>query len=186
MNCIFCLQEKPPSEEHVFPEAIGGTLVIDRFCKDCNSDLGTRADSALSNHPLIAIARSQLNLPGKRGGVPDPFRDVFRIGTLVDDPDQRVRLSQPTGLGDRLDVALLYKRTETTLPDGSKAVQIVVDARDIDKVRTIIQRERSRAGVAPLTDEELDKALQQVTRGAIEQPWIHHRIPIDIVEYHRG
>src|ERR1039457_2774643 len=31
MRCIFCLKDRQPSSEHVFPEAIGGTLTIDRF-----------------------------------------------------------------------------------------------------------------------------------------------------------
>ena len=37
MRCIFCDQERPGSEEHVFPLAISGRLITDRVCKPCNS-----------------------------------------------------------------------------------------------------------------------------------------------------
>jgi hypothetical protein len=37
MKRIFCLEEKPSSDEHVFPEAIGGTLHIDRVCESCSN-----------------------------------------------------------------------------------------------------------------------------------------------------
>jgi hypothetical protein len=41
---LACLSEREPSEEHVFPAAIGGTLVIDRVCKPCNDRLGANVD----------------------------------------------------------------------------------------------------------------------------------------------
>jgi hypothetical protein len=186
MHCIFCLKEKSASEEHVFPEAIGGGLVIDRVCRDCNSDLGTTADARVSNHPLVLLARSQLGIAGKRGGIPDPFRDVFRIGALADDPTQRVRASLPEREGESLQIELLYNRSVKKLEDGSEAIQIAIDACNEDQITTIIQRERGRAGMAPLAEDELRAAIQGATHGRIEQPWVRYKVPVDIEEYKRG
>ena len=62
MLCIFCSQERPPSLEHVFPLAIGGTVTTDRVCAVCNSTLGTRVDAALSDFLPIRTRRAQLGL----------------------------------------------------------------------------------------------------------------------------
>jgi transposase, IS6 family len=67
MRCIFCLKERPGSEEHVFPLAIGGTLTTDRVCEPCNSTLGSRVDSALTDNFAVRIRRAELGLAGNSG-----------------------------------------------------------------------------------------------------------------------
>jgi hypothetical protein len=64
MRCIFCLLERPRSVEHVFPLAIGGKLTTDRVCQQCNSTLGSRVDSALSDFPPVRQRRAELALAG--------------------------------------------------------------------------------------------------------------------------
>jgi hypothetical protein len=53
VKCIFCLKEKEPSIEHVIPESIGGVLTINYLCRDCNSELGSKADVDLNKHRNI-------------------------------------------------------------------------------------------------------------------------------------
>ena len=67
MKCIFCLEERPGTDEHVFPLAIGGSLIFDRVCAGCNSDLGSRIDTAISDNFLIRNHRARLGLAGNSG-----------------------------------------------------------------------------------------------------------------------
>ncbi len=80
MRCIFCLEERAPSDEHVFPEAIGGTLKIDRVCKSCNGRLGSDVDVLLTDHGLILMKRDMLGMQDSNGDPFDAFQKVFRHG----------------------------------------------------------------------------------------------------------
>jgi hypothetical protein len=188
MLCIFCLKEKPSSEEHVFPEAIGGTLIINRVCEGCNNNLGTQVDAPLVDHPLVILARSQFGIVGKRGHIPDAFSKVFGIGTLSTDPQQRIFVSMPPESG-KPEVKILYKRTVTTLEDGTQKIQVVVDREDIPKIGTILQRERSRAGMQPLGQNDLEAEVDRIVgscQGTIERPEVLYNFAIDLVAYKRG
>jgi len=59
VKCIICLQERPESQEHIFPAAIGGTLEITRVCADCNRTLGHTADLSLTSHPFVMITAAR-------------------------------------------------------------------------------------------------------------------------------
>jgi len=82
MRCTFCFEERPPSLEHVFPLAIGGTIETDRVCRVCNSTLGTRVDAALSDFLPIRTRRAKLGLVGNAG--------VSPISQLVGFLDERL------------------------------------------------------------------------------------------------
>jgi len=71
MLCIFCSEERSPSLEHVFRLAIGGTITMNRVCRECNSTLGRRVDAALSDFLPIRIRRAKLGLAGN--GEADPI-----------------------------------------------------------------------------------------------------------------
>ena len=72
MKCIICQQEKEKSEfsdEHLFPDSIGGRLVLkDAVCIDCNSRYGHGADSDLVNHELIKLIRLAYQIKGRGVG----------------------------------------------------------------------------------------------------------------------
>lgn len=66
MKCIICREEKPESEEHIIPEALGNRrLITKRVCKECNNKLGTNVDNYLTDHLIIRIIRKNEDLPGK-------------------------------------------------------------------------------------------------------------------------
>jgi hypothetical protein len=69
----------PPSDEHIFPDAIGGTLIIDRVCAGCNHTVNGAADEALTKHTLVRMARAQLGLPVHMAARPtsENSRDIF-------------------------------------------------------------------------------------------------------------
>jgi hypothetical protein len=76
MRCIICDEERPESEEHIFPLAIGGCLATLRVCSDCNSKLGARVDAPLVDHLAIVLRREELKIAG-RARVPSSFDRVL-------------------------------------------------------------------------------------------------------------
>lgn len=84
MICIFCTNDRPGSDEHVFPLAIGGRLVTDRVCQPCNSVLGARVDSALSDNFMVRGYRARLGLSGNSGVVPEQFELLLGTSDLAD------------------------------------------------------------------------------------------------------
>jgi hypothetical protein len=188
MRCIFCLQESAETQEHVFPEAIGGSLIIERVCKRCNSILGAKVDAPLSDHPLIALARWRLGVRGKSGRIPDPFRDVLGVGRLASDPDKRVIVTAPSVPGEQVDIRGLHHREEIMQPDGRKYIRVSIDRRDSEQIGLIIQRERRRAGLPPLGPADLELEISNATAGVrtIEHPCVTHSLQIDLTSYRRG
>jgi hypothetical protein len=81
MKCIFCFEEKGPSDEHVIPESIGGRLLIKEVCRECNSNLSRLVDNPFASCSLIQLARYSHSLGGKRDIVPFPFGGVGTIDT---------------------------------------------------------------------------------------------------------
>lgn len=64
--CILCMQRKQMTEEHIFPESIGGTVTFFKLCKQCNSYLGEKVDANLCNAWPIARARLHFGITGKQ------------------------------------------------------------------------------------------------------------------------
>ena len=145
MRCIFCLNERPGSKEHVFALAIGGSLVTYRVCEPCNSTLGSPVDAALSDFFPIRMRRAELGLAGNSGKPPALHEMLLGVASLVDDPDRRVQITFNKATG-QLDIRALHHASNLVLPDGSKARQIIVDERDKGQIATIIQQERSGTG----------------------------------------
>src|SRR5690349_14800257 len=75
--CVLCMTQKPLNEfneEHVFPDAMGGSFVLRHLlCSPCNSYLGYAVDANLVNNNLIELARLSLGIKGKGGIVPNPL-----------------------------------------------------------------------------------------------------------------
>lgn len=56
INCIFCLQTKEHSDEHVMPYSLGGNLTIQCVCEGCNSKLSL-LDQSLADASLLVLPR---------------------------------------------------------------------------------------------------------------------------------
>jgi hypothetical protein len=154
MRCIFCLKDRPGTEEHVFPLAIGGRVTIDRVCRLCNSTLGSRVDAALSNSFVVRARRAELGLSGSSGTPPAAYEMLVGVAKLANEPERRIQTKFNKKSG-RLDIRALHHATDVIMPNGSKARQIVIDARDKDQIPKIIQRERKRHGLQPFSQEQL-------------------------------
>lgn len=121
MKCIFCLEEKPPSDEHVIPDSIGGTIHITEVCRECNSDLSRLVDNPFANSPVIQLARYNHAIGGKRGNVPFPFK-----GVGVAESGVRVSVNR--------DFKPHVKRELEITPDGKGGAEVffVADISDLD------------------------------------------------------
>jgi hypothetical protein len=81
----------------------------------------------------------------------------------------RTSLNKKTG---KLDHRQLYHAADVVTPDGQKARQITLDERDKDQIPTIIQRERKRHGLPPLSSEELATRASNFTVTTMENPLV--------------
>lgn len=148
-KCIFCMQyfeESNLTNEHVFPESIGGTLKIRRLCKNCNSKLGSRIDYFLSYHLLIQFKRFINKTPGKTGKIPNPLRKVFEMKY----PDQTLKVT--------LDKAF----KPYVLPHVGEN-SIIVDASDEQSIFGILNKTLSRQNLPILTEEQTNELLKNGT-----------------------
>jgi hypothetical protein len=161
MICIFCLNDRPGTVEHVFQKAIGGSLTIDRVCEKCTGPLGTHVDAPLVDHPFVVEPRSRLGIPGRDGRVPDPVAELLS-GRLpfTDDPDQYA-IHCPDPETGKLRPKLLPSEKLVTLPDGRKAKRVVIDELDLAEIPKIVQRVRRRAGLPALSTDELAVEVQR-------------------------
>jgi len=181
MKCIFCRTERNDSEfsdEHVFPEAIGSKLTIRSVCKPCNDYLGHSIDTHLTNHPFIQFKRHLLGLSGKSNKLPNPLE----YGILSEHPDQKlIYILDSEGKPEELYIVPNVSREK--LQDGTEKVSIRVDAKDKKKIPGIINRIRERAGLPPMSEEEIEK---QQRRESIPNPWMNIKMQVDLQKYKRA
>lgn len=182
MRCIICLKSEPKggfSEEHIFPESLGGNLTTRQVCKPCNDYLGHSVDAPLINHTFIAIARMNLGLAGKTGQVPNPLE----LATLEGQPDQKVRFPiDPRKPGPHK--IYTYPRVQRTEQNGEAVIQFNIDVDDDKRFGTIINTALRRAGVAQLPPAEIEQLKKSVVH--TENPRLHVKLDLDIHDYRRG
>lgn len=141
-------------------------MTTDRVCHSCNSTLGSRVDSALSDFLPIRQRRAELGLTGNSETSPNPFEMLTGVATLAGEDGRRIKTKFDPITG-KLDHRLLHHAAEVELPSGQKVRQISIDARDKDQIPKIIQRERKRHGLPPLSQEELQSEVAKATQSTI-------------------
>lgn len=171
MRCIFCLNDREPSCEHVFPAAIGGTLTIDRVCKPCNDRLGAEVDCKLSDHLACIIVREQLGMTDGDGRPVRSWPKIFGEGVLAADPTRVIETHQDRDTG-RFTTKLRVHSQKVKGPDGTEHEERSMDLSDIDRIPVLVQRWRKREGLPPLSDQELEILKEEALRNVhtIDQP----------------
>lgn len=145
--CIVCIEPKPESamsDEHVFPEAVGGTFVIRRVCRRCNGQLGHEIDHHLANDWFVFKERVRLGLAGKTGKIRSPVPETrFDDGT-------RVRLiASPDS--DKIRPVIIPSYSE----DADGTLRFSVDPTEIESLPGFINRTLTQRGRRPLSDVEI-------------------------------
>lgn len=162
MRCIFCLADRQSSQEHIFPTAIGGgCLTINRVCADCNSRIGGRIDSSLTECILFTQRRAELGLEGRSGAVPQLHDILTGVHRLAANPGQKVRavFNDET---KRIDLYLIPFAEVTKAGDDQFELRLEIDASQMSEIPKLIQRAWKRAGMGGLSDEQLNHILTQV------------------------
>lgn len=179
-KCILCLNDFDDSlktEEHVFPESIGGTIKIWDLCKGCNDHLGEFVDSPLVNNWMIASQRLILKLPGKKGEIPNPLEN----GILSSDPSQKVKYYMKNGLPES--VYLVPNVSRSVDESGNKIISIKLDKKDEHKLPQILDTIKKRA---EKKGEKVNLDNIHKEEGREEKPWIQMRHKFDLYDWQRG
>ena len=143
MSCIFCFPNPLNtvlSREHVIPEAIGGSLVIDSVCKDCNDRLGSEVDTHLVDNFLIKMIRLGLRLEARDGRIPTPLINGRLVGT-----DEIGSFRVPAGA--EKGIVTVRPRVEKRVNEsGNVEKHIVAERGDFNEIRTRLDSRASRDG----------------------------------------
>ena len=160
-TCIICRIEKDKkefSDEHVIPDALGGYYHIYTVCKSCNSILGQKVDSKLTNHIFSKYQRNTLNLKGKSGKVPNPFDGTHII---KNDNNRKVRFE----MDDKgIPMPYLLPEVEVEKEEDKTVIKISIDGDDKDKFNSILEKTLKRNGISTDThkiDYDLDKHIKK-------------------------
>lgn len=149
MKCIFCLNDKEPSDEHVIPDSIGGNIKIIEVCRVCNGKLNQRVDNPFSECDLIKFFRSVHNIGGKRGIVKQ-----FFAGEVRESHSGKKML-----LDDRLKPYYIPEVKIEKDSDGREIITLNCDISDRDNVENIIGltlRKKLKIAHPELKAEQID------------------------------
>ncbi|PFL28081.1 hypothetical protein COJ26_27685 [Bacillus thuringiensis] len=175
IKCIFCLNEfEKGSEEHVFPDSLGGNFKIYNVCKGCNGKLGSNVDTYLVNNILSQFERLNKKIKGKSGFLPNPFRNGHLKGSS--DYKLQYKLSKD-GKPESLAVVPYVSETK----DGQVFAR--ADASNPDKVVEMINRNLKRNGNEVKTKEEI---LSQAKYEKIENPEMEINLAFDLDSYKKA
>lgn len=174
IQCIFCLEEKTPSKEHVFPDSLGGLLVIHDVCKECNDKLGGKVDYHLVDHGLMQLARLAKRLKGKKGTIPNPLS----VGKSIDDPDMTLRYKHTNdGIPKTLYVV------PNVIPNNDGKYRVMVDASEPDKLVETVNKVLKRNGSESMTKEEV---FSRAKYEKIENPRVNIKMELDMHSYQKA
>lgn len=178
-KCILCYKEFDDSEkteEHIFPEAIGGNIRLMEMCKVCNSHLGENVDAPMINSWLIEAKRQLLKLPGKKGRIPNPLEN----GTLSSDPTQKVKYKFKDGSPESLYIVPNFKYGKDE--NGNDTIEIILDKTDEDKLPEILDKIRKRT-----SKDGKPAELNNIKKyeGRDEKPWINMTKIISLHDWQR-
>ena len=124
----------------------------------------------LSDFLPIRMRRAKLGLSGNAGTVPGLFEILAGEAKMIGPTGSGRVLTKLNKATGKFDQKLLHQATNVVMSDGRKVRQISIDASDRHKIPTIIQRERKRHGMSPLSSEELAIAAQNYTTNTTEIP----------------
>lgn len=176
-QCIFCLEEKPLTIEHVFPESIGGRLKIPFVCKDCNSKLGSTVDGKFQALFPFILNRQIYGLKGKKGHCPNIFSGVW----AVDDPTSRLKKVRiVNGSPETLPTVTIKEDLDATsvsmvIPATySRKEQLEMVKKELRRVQLKLnpQLEDAPDKLNKLVASMADEALQKATHHS-ERPLLH-------------
>lgn len=172
-QCIFCLKSFPElTKEHVIPDAIGGSLTTKKLCKNCNSYLGSKVDTHLTDNLIVGMERYRLGLLGRNQG----FKHPFSRGKLANDLEQNVKWTFHSDGSS--DMHFDTKVTRKVGSDGIKTISILLDKSREDELGAILEsitNREKKAGYEVVPDSYIYR------ESTIRNPRLQFRNSFDLV-----
>jgi HNH endonuclease len=161
MLCIFCKENKKPSEEHIIPRNVGGSVVTYQVCETCNSIFGSEVDSELIMHAHIFEAYKELDRMQK----PD-IKFVFRESAF----------ETPKGLEIKVSRDSLSSRIR---PTKISETEFIVDISDTKFVFDYIKKERKQKGFSDeFISEQISDYLQWAKSKQANESYINEKLEL--------
>lgn len=175
-HCIICHKnDRPLSDEHLIPEAIGGYYHIYSVCKDCNSNLGFSVDKYLLDHWFIKGVRHEKKLKGYSGAIPNPL-----IGEGSLSSGERIKISQ-TKEGE-LEIKFIPQPPVISQSVNSSHIEFAVDENDSKLIPQIQKKILERNNI----DYSTHKIVTKTSHVKLEHPEVKMEFSIDLHSYKIG
>jgi hypothetical protein len=133
--CIFCMENKALTEEHVVPDCVGGGLTADILCKSCNEMAGSKIDGPFVNTLFVQLPRLVYQIPGKTGYIPNPFGTVAEIANSGTSKAKLTNQFEP----------YLIPEVKTTDEGEGLRLTVSVDKKDEKNLEKILQKKLERS-----------------------------------------
>lgn len=183
-RCIIChADDVELSDEHVFPDAIGGCYHIYTVCKKCNSFLGEAVDNPLTEHIIIKLFRENYKLAGKTGKIPS-----FLLDSEIqnkDNPEEKMKFYIDEN--NELKLKYLPNTKEVIDENGNTKFEVKVDYSDKDKLAKIqekkIERYQKKGFSANLSKPEIVSQKGMTIQSELKFDLLKYRIGLLKIAY---
>lgn len=183
-RCIIChADDVELSDEHVFPDAIGGCYHIYTVCKKCNSFLGEAVDNPLTDHIIIKLFRENYKLAGKTGKIPS-----FLLDSEIqnkDNPEEKMKFYIDEN--NELKLKYLPNTKEVIDENGNTKFEVKVDYSDKDKLAKIqekkIERYQKKGFSANLSKPEIVSQKGMTIQSELKFDLLKYRIGLLKIAY---
>ena len=164
MRCIVCREIADASDEHVFPHAIGGNLIVKNVCSCCNRKMGHSIDSHLAGNFLVQMTMLALQIPGSDGR---PKTSFYNRAAVSEDGRHFEYVFGSDGRPTRVRHPFIF--TETPLSTGKTKVEVTADIDDMRRMLKAINGKRRKLALPEFGPEELVEKMQIIEMGAPAQ-----------------
>ena len=183
-RCIICHTDNSElSDEHVFPDAIGGGYHIYTVCKKCNSFLGEAVDNPLTDHIIIKLFREDYKLAGKTGKIPS-----FLLDSEIqnkDNPEEKMKFYIDEN--NELKLKYLPNTKEVIDENGNTKFEVKVDYSDKDRLAKIqekkIDRYQKKGFSANLSKPEIVSQKGMTIQSELKFDLLKYRIGLLKIAY---
>mgnify|MGYP000915919546 CR=1 FL=1 len=182
MECIICKRDFPEDQfvpEHVFPESIGGSFILNNaVCENCNHLLGSKVDSLLINNFLTVMKRCRFKIKNKKGEVPT----FYGTGTLDSNPNQKILWDSDKN-GTPINLHLYPQIDCKVINENQVEVNVSADASyGEEKILDMVTKKMERMG-RKISKEELKKQMGPLNPKKMQSPTIQFQDKINTLEY---
>jgi hypothetical protein len=179
MWCIFCYGKNtineinPYTNEHCFPESIGGLPLKILVCQKCNNSLGSEIDKYLVDHPLIVLERSKHGLIEK----PSLFNKLF-IKPFIDNASgTKWKFDNNNGFSM---VSPKYQER------GNRIISVTSDDKNIERAIDDINKKSRRRGLHELDESSKSRIRDNFKNFSKRKVSLSNDLKIDEIEYQRA